>query len=227
MRQNSKFIVFLGLFLFSGLIRLNAQEQEKPLPRYAVSIEPFYLYNGGLRLNIEKRLDPKKWIELNITGYWLPYSEIKDGYSSWADRGGWYTSNSDFNEFTKLNGFGLGGTYKYYFYSTCFLSAGASYTYYGVQYEDRIFSKYMEDGLPFYEYGLQNINQQFQKVTGNACIGAHSFFRHTYSMEFYGGIGYAHSFYDKDKRHFDETVFGFGHIGLYPMFGFKIGFNIR
>jgi hypothetical protein len=209
---------------------LNAQEQEKPLPNYAVSVEPLFLYNGGLRLNVEKRLTPKQWIELNVTGYRLPEHKMDDDNyynNSWWNNDGWITSNADFNSFSKLSGAGLGGTYKYYFYSSNYVSGGISYAYSGVQYKDYTFHPYTEEGLTYYSYGLHNVNQDFHRLAGNLCIGTRSAFYHAYLIEFYGGLGYTHSFYDKDKRTYDETMFGFGYKGMTITFGFKFGFNFK
>jgi hypothetical protein len=215
--------------LFSGFIPSHAQDAEVKLPRYAVSVEPFYLFNGGLRLNVEKRLTPKEWLELNITGYHLPHSDIReDNFLWWSyEEGGHVTSNSDFTRFSGLNGFGIGGTYKYYFHSTCFVSTNASYSYYDVEYPDWDYYPYKEDGLTFYEYELNSKHQNFNKLSGNVCIGVRSFFRHTFVLEFYGGVGYAYSFYNENKKSYDETVFGFGRRGFHPVFGMKVGFNIK
>ncbi|GHT56851.1 hypothetical protein AGMMS49982_23870 [Bacteroidia bacterium] len=209
----------------------NANDKGKgdaELPNYAVSVEPFYLFNGGLRLNVEKRLSAREWVELNVTGYILSYREITESglYLSDPEEGGHVTSNSDFYRFTELSGFGLGGTYKYYAWKTIYFSANVAYTYYNVGYLDWNFLPYEEDGLVFYEYGSQNTHQQFNKVLGNLCIGVRSFFTHKYMIEFYGGLGYAHSFYNPDKRAYNETSFGFGYKGVYPVFGMKLGLNI-
>ncbi|GHT40487.1 hypothetical protein FACS189437_06140 [Bacteroidia bacterium] len=227
--KHSKLILLSCLFLFSGLITLHAQDAEKKLPRYAVSVEPFYLYNGGLRLNVEKRLSDKEWLELNITGYHLSHRDIRANNFLWwsYEEGGHFTSNSDFEQFSGLKGLGIGSTYKKYFYGTCFVSTSASYAYYNVEYPAWNFHPYVEEDLTFYEYGLKDTHQHFNKIAGNLCIGAHSSFRHAYSIEFYGGLGYAHSFYNQDKKAYNETVFGFGYRGIHPVFGMKIGFNIK
>jgi hypothetical protein len=218
MTRNNLFILLSCLFLFSGFIRVNAQ--------YALSVEPSYLANGGLRLNVAKRLTPKEWIELNITGYRIPRYEINDSYY-WGNVGNWITSNSDFNEFTELSGGGLGGTYKYYFHRLFFAAASTSYTYYDVEYNSWDFHAYTEEGLTFYDHEIQNISQPFHKLTGNLSIGFRPPFRRAFFMEFNGGLGYAYSFYNKDKRPFNESPFGFGYRGVYPMMSFKIGFHFK
>ncbi|MDR1631491.1 MAG: hypothetical protein LBR97_01160 [Dysgonamonadaceae bacterium] len=200
------------------------QYSEITFPRYAVSLEPFYLYNGSLRLNVEKRLESNDWIELNITGYYLPHDEIE---TRKYKGGSYFTSNSDFERFSGLSGLGIGSAYKHYISRYFFMSAGASYTCYHVRYADISFSKFQEDGLEFYEYKYQDFRQIFNKFTANLSIGARSTFRRTLFIEYYLGVGYAHSLYNKDKKAYDSYAFGFGYKGIYPTSGFKIGFNIR
>jgi hypothetical protein len=40
------------------------------------------------------------------------------------------------------------------------------------------------------------------------------------------GLGYAYGFYDESKRRYNE-VYGFGYRGLYPVFGLKLGVNLK
>jgi hypothetical protein len=227
--KHSRLTLLSCLFLFSGFIPVYAQYVEEKLPRYAVSVEPFYLFNGGLRVNVEKQLKPKEWLELNITGYRMPYSEIRENNFLWwgSEEGGHVTPNSDFEQFTELSGFGIGGTYKRYLSSSWLVSTNFSYTYYNVGYPDWDFHPYREDGLTFYDYGLKDTYQTFNKLTGNVCIGVHSDFSHAYLVEFYGGLGGAYSFYNQNKKSYDETMFGFGYRGIHLVFGMKVGFNIK
>jgi hypothetical protein len=215
--------------LLSAQTGLQAQpvqpySEETEFPDYAFSVEPLYLYNGGLRLTVEKRLTLKNWLELHLTGYYLPHDKIESGEYV---RGRYFTSNSDFNRFTGLGGVGIGGAYKHYFLRSFFINTGVSYTYYRVQYRDLDFYKYREDELDFYAYQYQDFCQTFNKFTAGFSIGARSAFQHILFVEYYFGLGYAHSLYNRKKAAYDSTPFGFGYTGVYPAAGIKIGFNIR
>lgn len=227
MNRNGIFVILCFVILFAAKMDMQAQPvrqyYETTLPRYAFSLEPLYLYNGSMRLNVEKRLESKDWIELNLTGYYLQRDAIENRE---YERGRHFTSNSDFERFTGLSGLGIGGAYKHYLSRSFFMSGGASYTYYHVQYLDWGFYKYREDELDFYKYHYQDFSQTFNKFTANLSIGARSTFLHTLFVEYYFGIGYAYSLFNKDKKAYDGTAFGFGYKGSYPTAGIKIGFNI-
>jgi hypothetical protein len=213
--------------LFSATAQLQAQSvqsiTEVTPPRYAFSVEPLYLYNGALRVNAEKRIESNNWLELNIAGYWLPHEKIETREDK---SGSYFTSNSNFERFAGLGGASIGGTYKHFLSRSFFMSLGVSYTCYRVWYTDFEFNKYREDDLTFYEYRYQDFTQIFNKFAGNFSLGARSDFQHSLFIEYYFGIGYARSFYNKNKRAYDDAPFGFGHNGIYPAAGIKLGFNI-
>jgi hypothetical protein len=211
---------------------LNAQnrEQDRTEPRYAFSIEPLYLYNAGLKLNLEKQLKPKEWVEVNLTGYYLPYSKIENRYAIFFgdyQDGGYFTINSVFQRFSKLNGGGIGGAYKRYVFKSIVVSANISYTYYDVQFPSWEFYKYEEDGLIFYDYGRREVHQYFNNMKISLLAGMRTSFRRAFFAEYFIGLGYAYSFHDKDKKAYNESPFGFGYRGIYPTIGIKLGFNIK
>ncbi|MDR2691653.1 MAG: hypothetical protein LBB73_05055 [Dysgonamonadaceae bacterium] len=224
MKQNRIFIVWVCAVLFSAQTVLQARNPEPVSPRYAFSLEPLYLYNGGLRLNVEKRLKPKDWLELNITGYYLPHNKIE---TREYQRGDYFTSNSEFDYISGLSGLGIGSAYKHYFFRSFFVGGGASYTLYRVQYPALGMCKYREGELDFYEYQYLDLRQIFNKFTTHISIGGRSSFRHRLFIEYYFGLGYAHSLYHSGKEAYNRSPFGFGHTGAYPATGIKIGFNIR
>ncbi|MDR3338625.1 MAG: hypothetical protein LBT25_00770 [Candidatus Symbiothrix sp.] len=212
-------LLFLYLQALSG--SSYAQSAEKPLPRYAFSIEPLYLYNGGLRINAEKRLTQKEWFELSVTPYYLP------PYDNNYDYSGWSTSNAGFDYFSKLQGIGIGAGYKLYFSPLFFINPGVSYTFYKVKYPGYDFHPYQENDLTLYTYGYEQITQHFNKYTLSFCFGGRTPFKRLFFVEYYGGVGQSFSFYDSRKKPFDETMFGFGYKGIYLTTGVKLGFNIR
>ncbi|MDR0768396.1 MAG: hypothetical protein LBE71_00580 [Dysgonamonadaceae bacterium] len=230
MNRNKIYVILLSGILFSANMSLQARQNqafeleapvlpydEDEIPRYAFSIEPLYMYNGSLRLNVAKRLESGDCIEANITGYCLPHNNT----------GNYITANSDFEQIIGLGGLGVGSTYKYYILQSLYIGGGASYTYYRVQYRNLDFYGYeAEDGLTFYKYQYQNCSQTYNKFTANLSIGIHSTFHRTFLVEYYFGLGYAHSLYNKNKAAYNSTPFGFGYRGMYPAAGIKIGINV-
>ncbi|MDR3269039.1 MAG: hypothetical protein LBT83_08240, partial [Tannerella sp.] len=96
---------------------------------------------------------------------------------------------------------------------------------YDVQYPTADFYGYVEDGLTYYEFGTRDTHQHFNRLATNACVGVHTF-RHAFFVEVTLGLGYAYGFYDESKRRYNE-VYGFGYRGLYPVFGLKLGVNLK
>jgi hypothetical protein len=206
---------------------LKAQTEEKKTARYAISFEPNHLLNGGLRLNIEKKIHPTDWIELNLTGYYLARNGGKsNNYWLWASNG-YYISNSHFESISGLSGLGIGSTYKHYFPSSIIINTALSYNRYNVEYPGFDFIPYKEDGLTFFEYRRANVHQPFHKLAAHVALGARSTFERLFFVEGYAGLGVAYSFYDENKRNYNETMFGYGYRGIYLTIGIKLGFNIR
>jgi hypothetical protein len=187
-------------------------------PKYALSFEPLYIFNYGMRLNLERKMTASDWAGIHVTGYYAAYKP--DTYGQWM-------SNSDFLRIDGLKGFGIGGTYKRYFFRKFFFNLGAGYTYYDVRKNAPGYEKFREDGLDFYRYSEVDKRSFFNKITTSAAVGIHSTFQQAFFAEPYFGAGWAYSFYDRSYgEKYNETMFGFGHRGFYWVLGVKLGFNI-
>jgi hypothetical protein len=184
---------------------------------FAISCEPLYILNYGVRINLERKITQRDWAGINITGYSAPDSHT---YGSWM-------SNSDFYRIDAMKGIGIGGTYKRHFFRKLFINLGAGYTFFDVQKKDFAFEEFHEDGMLFYQYDKIEKHCFFNKITTNASIGIHSTFQQLFFVEPYLGAGLAYSFYDQSyRRKYNETMFGFGYRGFYWVLGVKLGFNI-
>lgn len=209
----------------------SAQEEysrEYVLPKYTIAVQPLYLFNGGLRADFEKQLDsPGKWLQFHVSGFILPEKEID--YQNYRTHyyyydNSWGTFNSNFNDILGLYGFGLGSAYKYLFkHSSFYFSAGLNYNFYNVTYANYGLESFVEDGMTFYEYRYSPAVQNFHKFRPNANIGIQSSLSNLVFYDFYIGLGYAYSLYDKSKKAFDSTIFGYGYRGLTISGGFRIG----
>jgi hypothetical protein len=232
--QTIRYTLLSCLFLFSGYFLSNAQERS--LPQWTISFEPQYLLNASFRLNLEKRLNKKDWLELNLTGYKLPHSDDEDEDIAflpfhtydWDGYGTMFqTLGSDGDPFLGMSGLGIGLSYKHYFTSIWYIGGSVSYNYFDIEYEDTGFHKYAtEHDLTYYSYEQTDLRQYINKVGGNIRVGIHPTFEHVFSVEPYVGIGYERSFSDKDKKAFDKTMFGYGYTGVFLLVGVKLGINI-
>jgi len=203
-------LMFLCLF---ACCLVNAQRKN------TVALQPLYVFNGGLRLDVERQLaSPSHWLQLSISGYYLPNQD--DFYESWI------TSNSDFEEFNLLKGIGAGLAYKYFFYSNLLYSMPAiSYNYYEVGYNGYGYFPYMEDGLTKYEYRLKDSNQYFNKLNGSLSAGFQTPLTRAFFFDCYLGIGYSYSSYKKDRIVFNkDNIFGFERRGLTVTTVIRLGF---
>jgi len=214
--------VFILLLALSGSLAGQEVKKRNSLegyPKYTIAVQPFHLMNGTLKLDFETQLkSPKNWLQLSISGSYLPKKDIYRAEYSWSN------FNSDFNDFTGLNGFGVGAAYKSIIYSTwLYYSVGASYSHYRVRYAGYGYFPYIEDGLTYYEYYPAQQKQIFNKLSSSVCLGMQSHFSNTLFFDVYIGIGYAHSMYDENKRSFEEGMYGFGRRGTFLAGGLRIG----
>ena len=220
-------ILFLCCLFFPG--RLQAQITEDQTPHWAVSVSPYYLLNGGLGLNLEKKIRPNHWVELNLTGYHLSRPDkqtIRTFFGIYNSYDGFLVPNADFDYISGLSGLGVGTTYKYYFFRNFMVHTAFSYNWYDVKYTSYNYSPYTEDGLTYYEYMWGDVHQSFHKLRLLVAVGVRSAFKRALFAEPYVGLGCTYSFYDENKRAYNETVFGYGYRGLYLTTGIKIGFNL-
>ncbi|MBB4035693.1 hypothetical protein GGR21_001588 [Dysgonomonas hofstadii] len=222
MKIHIKRTVFILLLSLSGSLMGQEVKKRNTLegyPKYTIAVQPFHLMNGTLKLDFETQLkSPKNWLQLSISGSYLG---TRDMYSS---NYSWSTFNSDFNDFSGLKGFGLGAAYKSIIYSTwLYYRAGVAYDHYRVKYPGFGYFPYIEDGLTYYEYHWTQQKQIFNKLSSSICIGMQSHFSNVLFFDAYIGIGYAYSMYDKDKRSFEEGMYGFGRRGAFLAGGVRIG----
>ena len=225
MHRNLNIILFLCILFNSSMLMA---QTEVAKPRYAISLEPFYLCNGGLRLNLEKKLQSNNWMEVNLSGYSLPHSDMQPSYSYGRDLGGHLVSNADFTRISGLKGLGIGGSYKHYFYYPFFfVNSGINYTWYKVESPLYDYVLYQEDGLNYYDYTWTYKHQQFHKLTAQVALGLRTSSKYQFFLEHFVGLGYAYSFHDNNQPNYSKTMLGYGYRGLYLTIGLKIGLNIR
>lgn len=223
MKKHISLILLILFIISSGTIdgqEIKKRNSIENYPKYTIAIQPWHLINGTLKIDFETQLNsPKNWLQVTVSGSYLKKKDLYPSGSLWS------TFNSDFDDFHGLSGFGTGVAYKSIFYPTWFYySIGVNYAYYNVHYPSYGFHPYVEDGLTYYDYYRRLEKQTFNKLSSSLCIGMQSNLNSDVFFDIYIGIGYAYSIYDKNKRAFDENIYGFGRRGTFFAGGVRFGF---
>jgi len=185
----------------------------------AVTIEPLYWFNNGLKINYERELFPKNWIEAGVVGY-LYHRENFQGVF-----GATYFGDNDAE---KASGYGFDLHYKWLPVPFMYVSCGFQYRRHKVHYEDYVlgFQDFEEDGLTFYEPALMDANQIISRYGGTLRIGFQTRTFRRVSAGGFIGLSYFNSDYDKvyyRNGSWDGPLNSLYHKGLVLDMGFKIG----
>ena len=187
-------------------------------PQLLLSVDPFPLLNGRLKLNLEKQInnDKNKYFVLTLSGFYLPEKEDRE----WEG----IISGSDY--FKKLNGYNIEGAYKQFFpHSQLYWQAGIGYTFSRVKYLKYDYYPYIEDGLQFYEYLGKDIKKNFHKISPNINIGIQSSISGWVFIDIFIGLSYNHAFYNGREVFSDYR--GFGYRGISYNGGINIGIPLK
>lgn len=207
--KTSRIILLAGLLV--ATVAPAAAQRE---PRYTIAVQPFHWLNGTTRLDFEKRLDERHWMQVGLSVHALTKH---DDATTW-------TMYAGDEEITRLRGAGTGFKYKYFFSRWVYYATGAEYHHYRVRYLDNAMHTYREDDLTFHEY-LTGIDarQNFNKLSATFTVGLQSSVRRVFFVDVFAGLGCAYSFFNGKKKPFDDTVFSFGYRGIFPTGGFRAG----
>lgn len=228
-----KLSIFILLLIVVGTKQVSAQEtgendkQSRPFlglsrtkytPQTIFSVEPIFLSNRRLKLNLETQINhnPERYFMLTLGGYYFPEREEEE----------WQSHISGEDYFKKLNGYTIGAAYKQFLPRSCFYwFGGIGYNYYRVKYLAYDYYSYTEDGLLFYEYLGKDIKKDFHRISPNINIGIQWALNNYVFIDFYYGINYNYSFYSGKEVFADYE--GFGYRGLSPNFGISIGILLK
>ena len=217
------------LLLFVGNITGQINQAKEEYPKQTISLQPFYLFNGGLRLEYERQLrSPREWVQINITGYHITSDSDFENYYS-TDMS---VSNSNFDDINKVRGFGIGGGYKYFLTKMPeyhwnglkpYVNANLSYTHFNVHHPTWGYTPFKENGLTFYEYGYINKLSKFDRLNTSVNFGFQSSLFNLFYYDMFVGMGYSYSFYKKEDKAFTEGIYSYGYRGLQFNAGARIG----
>jgi hypothetical protein len=196
----------------------------------AVTIEPLYVYGSGMRVNYERMLAPKQWIETSLTGYKVQHDS--DLRQTWQ--------LVFFDEDRVKYAYGVGGDvhYKYMIKPYMYFSAGVFYRFNKVNFIDgNTFKEFEEDGLKFYEPAERYVNRFVHRYGTTVRLGYQSKPYRRVTVGGYVGLSYIRSRYNGDSSYGHSNFYGYtyginireGNVtnlhysGLMPVFGFRIG----
>lgn len=223
-----KQILWMAMVSWIGLQSAVAQSQgirEEKQRNYTIGLHPSLFIDGGLSLEVEKRLgDTKKWLGVRLTGYSLPYEEPSPHYY-WGSRE-WQTIQSGGEYFNRQSGVGLRLSYKQFFHKEMlYWGGGLNYSYFDITYQSEGYEPFEEDGLTFYRYRAGDTRQYFNKLNPFLSFGIQSPLRKRFFIDGFLTLGYSHSFYKSDRKAFDDTIFGFGYRGVTLGIGGRVGWS--
>lgn len=208
-----KFILLTGILfvLITGLSK--AQSDTTKIDGMIYSFVPQYLINHGIRIDIEKQITPRSFIQFCPQFY---LGEQKDFNSNDVYYDDISYSEDDFN---KVIGGGLNIYHKIFANSDftsngIYFSYGLSYSYFEIDY----FEEYLGNTI--------NANGKIQKYGGDLLIGYQFFFGNKLSLDLYTGIGSRFSTMDtdgQDRDRFNTNYFSYKYNGNLLHVGFRIG----
>ena len=190
-----------------------AQKDTVKLDGMIYSFVPQYLINKGIRIDVEKQITPRSFIQFCPQFY---LGEQKDFNS--ADI---YYDDVNYNDddFNKVTGGGLNIYHKIF--------ANTDFTRNGVYFSYGLSFSYFE--IDYYEEYLGstiNANGKIQKYGGDLLIGYQFFFGSKLSLDLYTGAGMRLSTMDtngENRDRFNSNYFGYNYQGNLLHVGLRIG----
>lgn len=142
----------------------------------AISFVPQYAAINGMRFDYEKRMkNQNHWIVFALQ----VYADF-DGQSSYYYYDGYYNNTS----YETMTGHGLNIYFKKTAYqsikinsknglprSSLYLEAGPSFQHYSLKNNEEVAVPFVEDGITYYEFELQDVKRKINRFGGTVDIG--------------------------------------------------------
>jgi len=241
MRKNSLFIWVAVCFFTSKLYAQDTSTDPfydryaSTQKKYTFAIQPMQWFNWSLRFDFEMRLgDGPGWLQFGPAAYFLKNGDRNDSPHYIYDENDyffnyWYHDISLREPFSKMGGGGLDVNYKHFINvsRSFYCAAGLSYTHFKIDYWGRAWNHYIEDGLQYHAYMLDYRTQHINRLGVNTYFGYQIPTRKAFLFDMFWGLAYRHSFSDKNKPSFNETMISYGYTGIVFLTGVRIGFGIK
>ena len=233
-----KLLCLLLLAIYPFAMHIHAQ-QTSANPRYELyawsqkkytfTIQPFQLFNAGLKIDFEMRLgDGPGWLQFSPAVYYA-MKDMDGDVGYYYDRDYYYDRWTFREPYSKLKGGGLDVNYKRFINSrrTFYTAAGVTYTHFNIQYWGWAWNDYVEDRLEYYSYMFDLQTQRINKVGFNYYFGHQIPTRGAFVYDMFWGLSYRHSFSDKNRIAFNDHMFSYGWTGCVFIAGVRIGFGLK
>jgi hypothetical protein len=180
----------------------------------SITLQPLYLFNSGLHIDYDRQIRGPHWIQVGVTGY---LSEGDDIFETWM---------LDGQGMKKAVGGGLELNYKYLFPRTkkrLYVAGGIFCSAFDVRKDQSYFREYIEDGLTFYEPGRKEFSGSIGTVEPAVRFAIQTRPYRRFFVDWYAGVGYRFSFYDKDLFFPSDHLPGLTYGGTTLFVGFRLG----
>jgi len=221
--MKNKILIIGILATFCSINAFSQWTQDPRLNKNAISLEPLYIVNNGLRVNYERQIiNPHHWLEFSSTGY-FSYNENNTLPKQW-----FYDS---FDNFSVKNNWGLAleASYKYYPIYFMYISSGITYSHHeaALAGNTMIYNSYVEDGLTYYEPTFEYYDnwKAFDRLGVNLKIGLQTPLYRNFLIGGYFGLGFAKAFYRDDGYVPNKSIISVTYSGVTPLLGWRIGFR--
>lgn len=228
MKSQTALIVLLALLLTASQLVAQTEPAEKPSELeardLAISFVPQYLFNAGLRMDIEKRLQKDgHWLLLGPQIYMDMHGDSED------EVGG--IRNDHYNE---MVGVGLEVYHKMFVNKEkinpfgAYFSYGATYRFHHIKFDGEDYHEYTEDGLEYVELIITEGTETINRVGINATVGLQTEVSDFMVADFFIGAGLHYSFLNSDiteEREFNRQgiFWDYGYSGTVFVGGLRIG----
>lgn len=197
-----KYLILI-LFVFTNITLAFSQSEISNKTIY--SFVPQYLINRGIRVDIEKKIAERHYLQI-CPQFYLSEKEDKEFLV-------------DKNQFNYLLGGGLNIYHKIFTVEDIkenglYLSYGLSYNYFNIEYLDNSGE---------YEFSAE---ADIHKTGADLILGYQVLINNIVSLDFYTGLGTRLSYMNtsgNDKDRFNTGYYGYNYTGNILILGFRIG----
>ncbi|MDR1938902.1 MAG: hypothetical protein LBQ73_10465 [Tannerellaceae bacterium] len=214
-------LAILSVLALLASFGTEAQNETRKSFKHAFAVQPLYWMNNGFRLDYERQLkNPRHWLQVSGIGYYTD--------NEYSLLSAWMLDSHSINE---VWGSGLEVNYKWFpFKRVLYTSAGLSAAHFTVKYDETAmdYISYVRDGLTYYEPQWENFeaSQYFNRLGTNFYIGVQTKPTIRFLIDGYMGVGWMHSFYNKDRYYPPNYINTLSYRGLTLTMGLRIGFRL-
>jgi hypothetical protein len=207
MKKNNNKKRMIGLLFIIVSLSINhlSYSQTDSLKSGVIAFHPFHLIQNGIRLDYDRNIGEKQWIQIGPQFYAVEYAD-----------------DLNYHGFINLIGFGVSGYHRIYLsrkvknFGT-YISYGVSYNYFSLKYEyDSVNSS-----------SIIASNTNINKFGADVIIGYQMLVFDQLVLDLYAGLGgrYSDRQYTGIKHEsFSDSMIDYGYTGNVMILGIRLGF---